>query len=62
MAPVLTAQPLKHSVKDENGQLYPLFPIQITELACGGFVLALKGSANFISSKLNLEAQLNFLE
>ncbi|KAH7241520.1 transferase family-domain-containing protein [Fusarium tricinctum] len=37
MAPVPISQPLKHSVKDVNGLLYPLLAIQITELACGGF-------------------------
>ncbi|KAF4449590.1 Hydroxycinnamoyl-Coenzyme A shikimate/quinate hydroxycinnamoyltransferase [Fusarium austroafricanum] len=44
MAPVPIADPLKHRVKDKNGKLYPLLAVQVTELACGGFVLALKAA------------------
>lgn len=44
MPSVPIAQPLKHTVKGENGYLHPLLAVQVTELACGGFVLALKGS------------------
>ncbi|KAM0555841.1 hypothetical protein ACHAPJ_006240 [Fusarium lateritium] len=43
IAPTPIARPLK-SVGDENGQLYPLLAVQVTELACGGFVLALRGA------------------
>ncbi|KAG8673146.1 hypothetical protein FPOAC2_06575 [Fusarium poae] len=38
------AQPLNHVIKNENGTLYPLLAVQITETTCGGFVLALNGS------------------
>ncbi|CEI62618.1 hypothetical protein FVEN_g5149 [Fusarium venenatum] len=38
------AKPLNHVIKDESGRLYPLLAVQITEMTCGGFVLALNGS------------------
>ncbi|KAM0361228.1 hypothetical protein ACHAO7_007469 [Fusarium culmorum] len=37
-------QPLNQAMKDESGRLYPLLAVQITELSCGAFVLALNGS------------------
>jgi hypothetical protein len=44
MPAVPISQPLQHSVRDINGGLYPLLAVQVTELACAGFVLALNGS------------------
>ncbi|KAM0344864.1 hypothetical protein ACHAPU_006994 [Fusarium lateritium] len=44
MAPVPISQPLKHSTRDDNGKLHPILAIQVTVLACGGFVLALNGA------------------
>ncbi|KAF4339889.1 hydroxycinnamoyl-Coenzyme A shikimate quinate hydroxycinnamoyltransferase [Fusarium beomiforme] len=41
MPSVPIARPLKDSMVDTNGQLHPLFAVQITELSCGGFVLAI---------------------
>ncbi|KAF4948724.1 hypothetical protein FSARC_13660 [Fusarium sarcochroum] len=44
LSPIPISQPLKSLVGDESGQLYPLLAVQVTELACGGFVLGLNGA------------------
>ncbi|KAF9761280.1 hypothetical protein IL306_003880 [Fusarium sp. DS 682] len=41
---VSIAQPLKDPVEDENGQLHPLLAVQVTELSCRGFVLAINAA------------------
>ncbi|RGP70841.1 hydroxycinnamoyl-coenzyme a shikimate quinate hydroxycinnamoyltransferase [Fusarium longipes] len=44
MPAVPISQPLVPRTTDETGCLYPLLAVQVTQLACGGFVLALNGS------------------
>ncbi|KAF5675842.1 hydroxycinnamoyl-CoA shikimate quinate hydroxycinnamoyltransferase [Fusarium heterosporum] len=44
LASVPISQPLKHSTKNDDGKLHPLLAIQVTMLACGGFVLAMNAS------------------
>ncbi|KAF4996300.1 hypothetical protein FGRMN_4551 [Fusarium graminum] len=44
MAPVPISQPLRHSTRDDDGKLHPLLAIQVTVLACGGFVLGMNAS------------------
>ncbi|KAF5022888.1 hypothetical protein F66182_5048 [Fusarium sp. NRRL 66182] len=43
VSPAPLSSPMGPSAKDEKGQCYPLLSVQATELACGGFVLALNG-------------------
>ncbi|KAK2616585.1 hypothetical protein QQS21_000408 [Conoideocrella luteorostrata] len=44
MPAVALANPLQPNVKDDVGELRPLLAIQVTQLGCGAFVLALKST------------------